>query len=77
MKNNRDGKPRFPRRDFVKSSAVGLGAAALAGLDARQIEAAPLPKRWDKTADVVVVGAGAAVLPAAISAIACALSPVA
>lgn len=68
MKTNRDGKPHFSRRDFVKSSAVGLGAAALAGLDARQIEAAPLPKRWDKTADVVVVGAGAAGLPAAISA---------
>ena len=71
MKKERDEKSAFSRRAFVKSGAVGLGgigAAALAGIDAWQLEAAPIPKRWDKTADVVVVGSGAAGLPAAISA---------
>ncbi|OFW16777.1 MAG: hypothetical protein A3H29_17590 [Acidobacteria bacterium RIFCSPLOWO2_02_FULL_67_21] len=65
-----DQKPQFSRRDFVKSGAAGVGgmAAALASLDPKQLEAAEPPKRWDKVADVVVVGSGAAGLPAAISA---------
>ena len=72
MTKHRIGKPDFSRRAFVKSSAVGVGgiaAAALAGFDARELEAAQAPpRRWDKAADVVVVGSGAAGLPAAISA---------
>lgn len=59
------------RRDFVRKTAVGLGgvgAAALAGLGATGAEAAEIPKRWDRVADVVVAGAGAAGLPAAIEA---------
>src|SRR5207247_8697903 len=54
-----------------KSTAVGIGgigAAALAGIGAMGAEAAEIPKRWDKAADVVVVGAGAAGLAAAIQA---------
>lgn len=69
MKKDRDQKPALSRRDFVKSSAAGFGGmAALAGLDPAQLEAAEPPRRWDRVADVVVVGSGAAGLPAAISA---------
>ena len=60
----------FSRRQFVKTTAVGIGAGALAGLGAADAEAQSpaVPRRWDHTADVVVVGAGATGLPAAISA---------
>lgn len=69
MKKDRGQTSRFSRRDFVTSSAAGFGGiAALAGLDPKQLEAAEPPRRWDKVADVVVVGSGAAGLPAAISA---------
>ena len=56
------------RRDFVKTAGVGVGAAALSGLGAPQAEAQGRPPHWDKQADIVVVGAGAAGLPAAIEA---------
>ena len=57
------------RRDFVTSSAAGIGGmAALASLHPEQLEAAEPPRRWDRAADVVVVGSGAAGLPAAIAA---------
>lgn len=56
------------RRQFVKASgtaAVGLSAA---GLIAGEAGAAPVPKKWDRTADVVVVGGGGAGLFAALAA---------
>src|SRR5215471_8569046 len=58
---NEDFSPS--RRRFIKeSAAIGVGATGLAGLSAQaQIQ-------WDRTADVVVVGAGASGLPAAIMA---------
>lgn len=61
------------RRTFVKEGAAGVGAAALAGLGTQTAEgaaqaASPQP-RWDREADVVVIGSGAAGLPAAISAV--------
>jgi len=70
MTKDRDRHPAPSRREFVRSSAVGLGGlgAALAGLDPKRLEAAEPPRRWDKAADVVVVGSGAAGVPAAISA---------
>lgn len=71
MKRKTETKPHRSRRDFVKTAAVGLGgisATALAGLGATQSEAAEVPKRWDRVADVVVVGAGATGIPAAIEA---------
>jgi len=71
VKKKDDTKKNLSRRDFVKTTAVGIGgigATALAGLGAPQAEAAEVPKRWDRVADVVVVGAGAAGLPAAIEA---------
>src|SRR5437867_4265649 len=51
------------RRKFIKEgAAIGVGATAFAGA------AAQAQVRWDRTADVVVVGAGASGLPAAIMA---------
>jgi predicted oxidoreductase len=60
-------KKRLSRRDFVKTAGAGVGAAALSGL-AGQAEAQGRPPHWDKQADIVVIGAGAAGLPAAIEA---------
>ncbi len=57
------------KRDPVKTTAAGGGAAVLAGLGAKEAEAAELSPSWDMVADVVVVGSGAAGLPAAIAAI--------
>ena len=54
-------KNRISRRDLIKSGAAG---AAVAGLAATQ-SSAQTP-RWDREADVVVIGAGATGMPAAI-----------
>src|SRR5580692_6742752 len=56
------------RRGFLKgTAAAGLGAAATAaGQERNQLN--PSQIRFDHTADVVIVGAGAAGLPAAIMA---------
>src|ERR1700681_4112129 len=67
MTRNRRPENGFSRRDFIKATAAGAGAAAWMGVSAEQAEARP--GHWDKEADVVVVGAGATGLPAAIQAI--------
>jgi succinate dehydrogenase/fumarate reductase flavoprotein subunit len=54
------------RRDFVKATVGTVSATAMAGFAAESVEAASL--KWDRVADVVIVGAGAAGLPAAIRA---------
>jgi succinate dehydrogenase/fumarate reductase flavoprotein subunit len=55
------------RREFLKSAAVaGIAAASPAFVD--QQSGYGIPARWDKEADVIVIGAGAAGLPAAIEA---------
>lgn len=55
------------RRDFVKrGAAVGVGATALAGKASPQGSAGQ--PHFDQSADVVIVGAGASGLPAAIMA---------
>ena len=55
------------RRSFLKrTGAAGLGAATAAGQERNQPK--PSPIRFDRTADVVIVGAGASGLPAAIMA---------
>jgi succinate dehydrogenase/fumarate reductase flavoprotein subunit len=73
MKQNKPNEKDFSRRDFVKTAAAGLGASALAGVEAATSEAAQsgaaVPKHWDREADVVIIGAGATGLPAAIEAI--------
>jgi succinate dehydrogenase/fumarate reductase flavoprotein subunit len=73
MKENKQAERNLSRRDFVKTTAVGLGATGLAGIGAVPTEAAQggalVPKHWDHEADVVVIGAGATGLPAAIEAV--------
>src|SRR5437867_6002867 len=56
------------RRKFIKdSAALGVGVTALTGAGVSETSAAPQSRiRWDHTADVVIVGAGASGLPAAI-----------
>jgi succinate dehydrogenase/fumarate reductase flavoprotein subunit len=68
MKRDPEDKKSLSRRNFVKTAAAGAGAAALAGLAALPAEAQARPPHWDMQADVVVVGAGASGLPAAIEA---------
>ncbi len=69
MKRNRRDQNGFSRRDFIKATAAGAGAAALTGLGTEEAQAQGRPAHWDKEADVVVIGAGATGLPAAIQAI--------
>ena len=67
MKKNA-GKQLLSRRDLIKTTAAGAGALALSGLALQDSQAQARPTKWDKEADVVVVGAGATGLPAAIEA---------
>jgi urocanate reductase len=53
------------RRAFLSKGAAGVGAAALVGVSANEAEA---QVKWDLSADVVIIGAGVAGLPAAITA---------
>lgn len=76
MKKKNDTKRDVSRRDFVKTAAIGIGAATLAGPASQGIAGAqvrtapaPIPSRWDLAADVIVIGAGATGLPASIEAI--------
>lgn len=65
--DERSSKP-LSRRAFVRKAVAGFGAAALVGSASGPVEAATTPRHWDKIADVVVIGSGAAGLPAAIEA---------
>jgi len=58
------------RRGFIKGAAVGVGTLALSGslVLGKDAAAAPVPKKWDKQTDVLVLGAGGAGLLAAIEA---------
>ena len=69
--SKKETKKGVGRRDFLKGAAVAAGAVGLAGLGAKEVKAEPkpwLPAKWGKEADVVVAGAGAAGLPAALEA---------
>ena len=63
MKNSK-GKD-FSRREAIKAALAAAGAGVLGAAGA---EAAQTPRTWDKSADVVIVGAGATGIPAAIEA---------
>jgi len=66
-----DGKEQrgITRRTFIKGTAAGAGALAVVGLPSGAAAAAEdMPKKWDKTADVVVVGYGGAGAVTAITA---------
>src|SRR6266536_1956345 len=74
MNRTRKNGKRISRRDFVGRAGIGAaafgGVTAMSGLDAQaQRGTAPaIPAKWDMEADVVVLGAGACGLPAAIRA---------
>src|SRR5216683_1921399 len=62
-------KPKndISRRDLLKNASVAGAAAAAGSLASTSAPAAQaVPTRWDREADVVVIGSGAAGLPAAI-----------
>ncbi len=64
-------KDKISRRDLIKTGAVAGAAAAAGGLAAPNVASAQaqgLPTRWDREADVVVIGSGATGMPAAIAA---------
>src|SRR5437016_5857570 len=66
--DKKDKKPPITRRGFIKKGAAfGFGATALAGFEAQEAGAQGR-LRWDREADVVIAGAGASGLCAAISA---------
>jgi urocanate reductase len=62
--------PRSPesvsRRAFLSTGAAGVSAVALTGIAGQEAKAQQV--NWDHTADVVIIGAGVAGLPAAITA---------
>src|ERR1700680_1276483 len=68
MKRDKQIQNGVSRRDFIKTTATGAGAVALTGLGVEAAKPEGKPARWDKEADVVIIGAGATGLPAAIQA---------
>jgi len=73
MTEEKERPIKVSRRDFVKGAAVGAGlltgAGALASCGTAAAPAAPgMPAKWDKEADVVIVGAGGTGIVAAIEA---------
>lgn len=69
MKKKLDGK-EVSRRTFLKGAVAGMGAVGMAGLVAAEAKTVDLRQvqKWDETADVVVIGYGAAGGNAAIAA---------
>ncbi len=62
-------KDDVSRREFIKRGAIGIGAATVAsGLRVRNAKAFGLPAKWEKEADVIVIGFGAGGAAAAIEA---------
>jgi flavocytochrome c len=73
MKKENDAKSGFTRRNFIKTAGgaaavAGLAAAGLPLMSSQAQAAGDLPKKWDETYDVVVVGSGFAGLAAALEA---------
>lgn len=70
MKRDEEITEGLSRRNFIKTTAVGVGGTVLAGLDTKDVRAqdTPLVDNWDKETDVVVVGYGGAGAVAAITA---------
>ncbi|MFT3914922.1 MAG: flavocytochrome c [Anaeromyxobacteraceae bacterium] len=72
MSHEENEKKVLARRQFLKAAGLAAGAVgtAAAGLAPAAAEAAApeLPKRWDETTDVLVVGTGFAGLSAAVEA---------
>ncbi|MFC1494873.1 FAD-binding protein [Thermodesulfobacteriota bacterium] len=70
MKNSESEKKNLSRRDFMKNTAVGIGATALVGLGAKPAlsKNSASDIKWDKEADVVVAGTGFAGIVSSITA---------
>jgi succinate dehydrogenase/fumarate reductase flavoprotein subunit len=67
MPKHEKREPEKTRRDFIKNVAIaGVGVAASSIVP--EAAAATIGSKWDREADVVVIGAGAVGLPAAIQA---------
>lgn len=59
----------YDRRKFLKVAAIGTGAVAIGGAGAHEAAAVETPPvKWDRVADVVVIGTGFAGMTAAITA---------
>ncbi len=57
------------RRNFIKSAAIGAGATVISGTMGNAFAASnEVPKKWDLTTDVVIIGFGGAGATAAIEA---------
>jgi succinate dehydrogenase/fumarate reductase flavoprotein subunit len=67
MRRTGKARPGVTRRDFLKTTA-GAGSVVLAGAASQDANAQTRPARWDREADVVVIGGGATGLPAALAA---------
>jgi flavocytochrome c len=70
MSENR-AKKMLTRRSFITRAAAGVagvGTAAFMRLSTREAKASGPPGKWDKEADVIVVGSGPTGLPAAVAA---------
>ena len=65
-----DAPESVSRRNFLSKGATGLGAVTLTGVGTHEAKAqeAKGQLKWDHSADVVIIGAGVAGLPAAITA---------
>ena len=61
-------KQSLTRRGFLKGTVAGAGALAAGAALATKAQAAPVPKKWDMEADVVVAGFGGAGACAALEA---------
>jgi succinate dehydrogenase/fumarate reductase flavoprotein subunit len=70
LRPNKETKKRVSRRDFIKTTGIGVGATILAGLDHKDTIAKSglSVKKWDYEADVVIIGYGGAGVVAAITA---------
>ena len=70
MKRITSNEKNLSRRDFIKTTSVGIGTAAMIGLTAEPSiskETEP-PLKWDEETDVVVVGTGFAGIASAMTA---------
>ena len=68
MARNREKTESVSRRDLLKGGGIAAAAAAggLLGPQPAHAQALPPPVRWDREVDILVVGAGATGMPAAI-----------
>lgn len=56
------------RRGFIKCTAAGVGSLALVNIGVSDLQAAPVPGKWDREVNILIAGAGVAGCAAAIAA---------